>query len=55
MMELSHNNIFVEKERKNKKENDEFSVFEVKRFRTPVIVLQVLTIRILLATLQNTW
>ena len=50
MMALSNNKVFAKKERK-----DQSCVFEVERFQTPAILLQVLTLPVLLAALNNIW
>ena len=57
MMELSQNNVFAEKGRKRKegkKENDKSGIIKVKQFGTLVILPQLLTFPILLATRKNT-
>ena len=49
MTELLHDNAF------DKKEDDEEFTFNIEKFQTLVIPLQILTILILSATFKNTW
>ena len=55
--ELAQNKVFDKKERRKerKREEKDFSIFDLERFRTLAILQQVLSNTIALAVLKNTW